>query len=158
MPCPHYFQGRKHLPKIGCFLSTQLATYLWCDRATTHSRRDAGLVPGGLSYLLQSTVMGGFIECLKRFNWTYVNGQTNFGTTAVPFWGKISQIRYSLSPKRDCGPKRVKNMMHTITRQAKTEKTYQYKLRTLLVNMNSTYDRLLLFQVWCWPPRLRAGA
>ena len=30
--------------------------------------------------------------------------------TAVPFWGQTSQISSSLSPKRDCGPKRVKNI------------------------------------------------
>ena len=28
--------------------------------------------------------------------------------TAVPFWGQSSQFISSLSPKRDCGPKRVK--------------------------------------------------
>ena len=28
--------------------------------------------------------------------------------TAVPFWGQTSQIPSSLSPKRDCGPRRVK--------------------------------------------------
>ena len=29
-------------------------------------------------------------------------------STAVPFWGQTIQIPSSLSPKRDCGPKRVK--------------------------------------------------
>ena len=29
--------------------------------------------------------------------------------TAVPFWGQTSLIPSSLSPKRDCSPKRVKN-------------------------------------------------
>ena len=28
-------------------------------------------------------------------------------STAVPFWGQTSQIRSNLSPKRDCGTKRV---------------------------------------------------
>ena len=34
--------------------------------------------------------------------------------TAVPFWGQPSQILSTLSPKRDCGSKRVKTMKHPL--------------------------------------------
>ena len=34
--------------------------------------------------------------------------------TAVPFWGRTTQISSSLSPKRDCGPKGVKHIGPTV--------------------------------------------
>ena len=34
--------------------------------------------------------------------------------TAVPFWGQVTQIPSNLSPKRDCGPKRVRGKPKTV--------------------------------------------
>ena len=34
--------------------------------------------------------------------------------TAVPFWGQTTQSSSSLSPKRDCGPKRVNSFLYDV--------------------------------------------
>ena len=43
-------------------------------------------------------------------------------TTAVPFWGQTAQILSSVSPKRDCGPKRV-NMCQWVKPAINTDET-----------------------------------
>ena len=55
-----------------------------------HAVRADMLSPLGLEVMCRARYL-----CLERFR------------TAVPFWGQTTQIRGSLSPKRDCGPNRV---------------------------------------------------
>ena len=59
--------------------------------------------------------------------------------TAVPFWGQDSQVLCSLSPTRDCGPKRVKynlsrylNSKHQARTHLATE-VYPTPLRVLVL-------------------------
>ena len=43
-----------------------------------------------------------------------VKNMVNPFRTAVSFWGQSTQISSRLSPNRDCGSKRVKNMVDNI--------------------------------------------
>ena len=55
--------------------------------------------------------------------------------TAVLFWGQTTQTSSSLTPERDCGPKRV-NVQH---RQNETKKTQQNRTKQNKTNTCSTY-------------------
>ena len=50
-------------------------------------------------------------------------------STAVPFWGRTIHISSSLSPKRDCGPKRVSShqMKESVVTLSKVLEPYEEK-------------------------------
>ena len=158
VPPNSFMHGRYRLRRCGFFLQPTTATTVHCER--THTSWSWSQTPCRASSwtttanLLQQYIPLLFQVCatLQYVVRSPINSMycgLNPLRTAVPFWGQTSQIIGSLSPKRDCGPIRVKAKVGPFYKyNARDKKNALGKTTTTSSFASKKYVELPSYDLW----------